>query len=138
LQDWCAEVAKEVWEQKPEFAVIHIQGLRAAENPDKLADKIVKCILRDPAEISIQFSTSRAFFDTRETGLGSIYLFRSYEEIELFDRYSNTGYKSLRPGHQYEIGARECDGFIASTFGSASSSHGSNSLRYEADYYVSL
>uniref|UniRef100_A0A915A5H6 Uncharacterized protein n=1 Tax=Parascaris univalens TaxID=6257 RepID=A0A915A5H6_PARUN len=135
LQDWCAEVAKEVWEQKPEFAVIHIQGLRAAENPDKLADKIVKCILRDPAEISIQFSTSRAFFDTRETGLGSIYLFRSYEEIELFDRYSNTGYKSLRPGHQYEIGARECDGFIASTFGSASSSHGSNSLRYEADYY---
>lgn len=24
-------------------------------------------ILRDPAEISIQFSTSRAFFDTRET-----------------------------------------------------------------------
>uniref|UniRef100_A0A9J2PPK1 Uncharacterized protein n=1 Tax=Ascaris lumbricoides TaxID=6252 RepID=A0A9J2PPK1_ASCLU len=115
LQDWCAEVAKEVWEQKPEFAVIHIQGLRAAENPDKLADKIVKWY-----------------------GLGSIYLFRSYEEIELFDRYSNTGYKSLRPGHQYEIGARECDGFIASTFGSASSSHGSNSLRYEADYYVSL
>ncbi|VDM46507.1 unnamed protein product [Toxocara canis] len=121
LEEWCAEVAKEVWEQKPEFAVIHVQGLRAAENPDRLAEKIVKSILRDPVEISMQFSTSRAFMDTRETGLGSIYLFRSNEDIELFDRYSNTGYKSLRPGHQYEIGARECDGFIASTFGSGHS-----------------
>lgn len=42
MQEWCAEVAKEVWEQKPEFAVIHVQGLRNAENPDILSNKILK------------------------------------------------------------------------------------------------
>ncbi|VDK44136.1 unnamed protein product [Anisakis simplex] len=139
LEEWCNEVAKEVWEQKPEFAVIHIQGLRAASNPDQFAEKIVKFILRDPREIASQFSTSRAFFDTRETGLGSIYLFRTNNDIELFDRYSNTGYKSLRSGHQYEIGARECDGFIASTFGAtsntATSSQSFSSYRYDSDSY---
>lgn len=70
-------------------------------------------------------------------GLGSIYLFRNNDEVESFDRYSNTGYKSLRSGHQYEIGARECDGFISNTFGSASSSQG-YSLRYEGDFYVTF
>lgn len=135
LQEWCSEVAKEVWEQKPEFAVIHVQGLRNAENPDVFSNKILKSILYDAAEIQIQFKASRSYFDTRETGLGSIYLFRDHNEVESFDRYSNTGYKNLRSGHQYEIGARECDGFISSTFTNASSSASSYSLRYEGDFY---
>uniref|UniRef100_A0A183D456 Outer membrane beta-barrel protein n=1 Tax=Gongylonema pulchrum TaxID=637853 RepID=A0A183D456_9BILA len=71
-------------------------------------------------------------------GLGSIYLFRNHTEVESFDRYSNTGYKSLRPGHQYEIGARECDGFISNTFSSASSSAPGYSSRYQADFYASF
>ncbi|KAM3725222.1 Inositol polyphosphate-5-phosphatase [Dirofilaria immitis] len=135
LHDWCAEVAKEVWEQKPEFAIIHIQGLRNADNPDILSNKILKSILYDAPEVQNLFKTSRSYFDTRETGLGSIYLFRNHDEVESFDRYSNSGYKSLRPGHQYEIGARECDGFISNTFGSASSSASNYSLRYEGDFY---
>ncbi|VDN06064.1 unnamed protein product [Thelazia callipaeda] len=136
LQDWCAEVAKEIWEQKPEFAIVHIQGLRSAENPDILSNKILKSLLYDAAEMQNQFKTSRSYFDTRETGLGSVYLFRNHQEIEAFDRYSNTGYKSLRPGHQYDIGARECDGFISSTFSSASSSTSNYSLRSEKDFHV--
>uniref|UniRef100_A0A915Q1R3 Uncharacterized protein n=1 Tax=Setaria digitata TaxID=48799 RepID=A0A915Q1R3_9BILA len=135
LHEWCTEVIKEVWEQKPEFAVIHIQGLRNAENPDILSNKILKSILYDAAEVQNQFKTSRSYFDTRETGLGSIYLFRNHDEVESFDRYSNSGYKSLRPGHQYEIGARECDGFISNTFNNASSSASNFSLRYEGDFY---
>ncbi|VBB34038.1 unnamed protein product [Acanthocheilonema viteae] len=68
-------------------------------------------------------------------GLGSIYLFRNHDEVESFDRYSNSGYKTLRPGHQYEIGARDCDGFISNTFNNASSSISNYSLRYEGDFY---
>lgn len=56
--------------------------------------------------------------------------------MESFDRYSNSGYKSLRPGHQYEIGARECHGFISSIFSNASSSVTNYSLRYQGDFYV--
>lgn len=41
LKNWCDEVAKEIWEQKPEFAVIHVQGLREASNPDALASKLI-------------------------------------------------------------------------------------------------
>ncbi|CAG9540679.1 unnamed protein product [Cercopithifilaria johnstoni] len=134
LQEWCTEVAKEVWEQKPEFAVIHIQGLRNAGNPDILSNKILKNILYDATELQNLFKTSRSYFDTRETGLGSIYLFHNHDEVESFDRYSNSGYKTLRPGHQYEIGARKCDGFISNIF-NASSSASNYSLRYEGDFY---
>ncbi|MFH4982884.1 hypothetical protein AB6A40_009593 [Gnathostoma spinigerum] len=42
LEEWCAEIAKEIWEQKPEFGIIHIQGLRAASNPDHLSERIIK------------------------------------------------------------------------------------------------
>ncbi|KAL3983091.1 hypothetical protein ACH3XW_49780 [Acanthocheilonema viteae] len=135
LNEWCNEVAKEIWEQKPEFAIIHIQGLRNAENPDILSNKILKSILYDAAEVQHLFKTSRSYFDTRKTGLGSIYLFRNHDEVESFDRYSNSGYKTLRPGHQYEIGARDCDGFISNTFNNASSSISNYSLRYEGDFY---
>ncbi|KJH42623.1 hypothetical protein DICVIV_11372 [Dictyocaulus viviparus] len=34
LRKWAAEVAKEIEEQKPEFAVVHIQGFMSAEDPE--------------------------------------------------------------------------------------------------------
>ena len=42
IEDWCYEVQKEIAEQKPEFAVIHIQGLKASPDPEALSRKILK------------------------------------------------------------------------------------------------
>ncbi|VDD96538.1 unnamed protein product, partial [Enterobius vermicularis] len=134
IEDWCYEVQKEIAEQKPEFAVIHIQGLKASPDPEALSRKILKCIFQDSDELQRQFTASRAFFDTRDTGLGSMYFFRNNSEVESFDRYSNTGYKHLQ-GHNHDVGSRESDGFIANTFNTASSSQ-VGSLRYEGDFYA--
>ncbi len=49
-------------------------------------------------------------------GLGSIYLFRESGLVDFYDKYSNTGYKAMRDGHQFEIGAREFDGFTGFAF----------------------
>ncbi|VDN57783.1 unnamed protein product, partial [Dracunculus medinensis] len=132
LKNWCDEVAKEIWEQKPEFAVIHVQGLREASNPDALASKLINCLINDSMEIQRQFPTSRAYFDTAETGLGSIYLFRSHTEIKSFDRYSNSGYNTLRVGHQCDIGTPNSNEYITNRFDNRAQSYSS---RYHNSLY---
>ena len=37
LRRWAYEVAKEIGEQKPEFAAVHVQGLLSAADPDYVA-----------------------------------------------------------------------------------------------------
>lgn len=115
-------------------------------------------------EIQRQFPTSRAYFDTAETvrfvvlqnifqniflqyfivkivkikffkGLGSIYLFRSHTEIKSFDRYSNSGYNTLRVGHQCDIGTPNSNEYITNRFDNRAQSYSS---RYHNSLYVCL
>ncbi|CAD6191344.1 unnamed protein product [Caenorhabditis auriculariae] len=115
LRKWCAEVAQEIFEQKCEFAVVHVQGLHAAEDPDYAARVICGSITDNPQIYKI-FDSSRAFFDTKLTGLGNLYLFRDHNEVQFYDRFSNTGYQPVRQTHCHCIGDKECDGFIQNTF----------------------
>ncbi|KAK6051966.1 hypothetical protein COOONC_10528, partial [Cooperia oncophora] len=116
LRRWSSEVAKEIAEQKPEFAVVHVQGLHSADDPDYISRVIISGILDIP-EIHKHFDSSVAFFDTTITGLGNLYLFRDHSAVLHFDRYLNTGYRQVRPGHDSIIGRSEADGFIRNTFG---------------------
>ncbi|KAK6021928.1 hypothetical protein OSTOST_12389 [Ostertagia ostertagi] len=79
---------KEIAEQKPEFAVVHVQGLHSADDPDYIS-----------------------------RGLGNLYLFRDHSAVQQFDRYLNTGYRQIRAGHDSIVGRSEADGFIRNTFG---------------------
>ncbi|CAI4223866.1 unnamed protein product [Auanema sp. JU1783] len=115
LRAWCKEVAKEIWEQKAEFACVHVQGLLNSRDPDFTARVVLGGIIDDP-EIYRQFESSRAFFDTRLTGLGSLYLFKNRQDVQYFDRFSNAGYHALALGHKHVIGDTECEGFLQNTF----------------------
>jgi hypothetical protein len=42
LEKWSTEVAREIWEQKPAFGIIHVQGLKAAQDPDRFADLLLR------------------------------------------------------------------------------------------------
>ncbi|GMR49830.1 hypothetical protein PMAYCL1PPCAC_20025 [Pristionchus mayeri] len=117
---WCDEVAKEIWEQKPELGVLHVQGLHIAEDPYAFAEEILRRIARNP-KISEHFEGSRAFFDTKNTGLGSLFLFRNVDCVDYFDRFSNTGYIPVRRGDTHVIGRDEADGYIGQPFEKASS-----------------
>uniref|UniRef100_A0A914W3R3 Uncharacterized protein n=2 Tax=Plectus sambesii TaxID=2011161 RepID=A0A914W3R3_9BILA len=127
METWAAEVAKEIWEQKPQFGAIHVQGLKDAADPDAFADKLVRSLIALPEEMKAHFDTSRAFFDSRETGLGSIYLFQSGDGIEYFDKHAHA-YRPVNVGHQSEIGTSECEGFYAKSFQTY------NALHYEGTY----
>ncbi|WKY07433.1 hypothetical protein Q1695_007127 [Nippostrongylus brasiliensis] len=116
LRRWAAEVSKEIAEQKPEFAIVHVQGLLEANDPDYVARVILSGIIDIPG-INRHFDASVAFFDTKITGLGNLYLFRDASAVQHFDRYLNTGYRQVRPGHNHDIGRAESDGFIRNTFG---------------------
>ncbi|UMM27994.1 hypothetical protein L5515_011033 [Caenorhabditis briggsae] len=126
IRAWCSEVAKEIYEQKCEFAVVHVQGLHSAENPDYAARVICGCITDNP-EIYRAFDSSFAFFDTKLTGLGNLYLFKNHSDVQYYNRFSSTGYINLRTGHQHSIGVKECDGFIQNTFG--------QSYTFRKDFY---
>ncbi|CAI5448454.1 unnamed protein product [Caenorhabditis angaria] len=126
IRAWCSEVAKEIYEQKCEFAVVHVQGLHSADNPDYAARVICGCITDDP-EIYRAFDSSRAFFDTTLTGLGNLYLFKNHRDVQYYDRFSNTGYIQVEAGHNHRIGERESDGFIQNTFG--------QSYTFRKDFY---
>lgn len=41
IRKWSSEVAKEIAEQKPEFAVVHVQGLLSAQDPDYMGRVIL-------------------------------------------------------------------------------------------------
>uniref|UniRef100_A0A7I4YQ16 Endonuclease/exonuclease/phosphatase family protein n=1 Tax=Haemonchus contortus TaxID=6289 RepID=A0A7I4YQ16_HAECO len=116
LRRWSAEVAKEIAEQKPEFAVVHVQGLHSADDPDYMSRVILGGIIDTP-EIHKHFDSSIAFFDTTVTGLGNLYLFRDHSAVQQFDRFLNTGYRQIRAGHDAVVGRSEADGFIRNTFG---------------------
>ncbi|KAK5983617.1 hypothetical protein GCK32_004018 [Trichostrongylus colubriformis] len=116
LRRWSSEVAKEIAEQKPEFAVVHVQGLHSADDPDYISRVIISGII-DLPEIHKHFDSSIAFFDTTITGLGNLYLFRDHSAVQQFDRYLNTGYRQIRAGHDSIVGRSEADGFIRNTFG---------------------
>ncbi|PAV62343.1 hypothetical protein WR25_16733 [Diploscapter pachys] len=115
LRNWCSEVAKEICEQKPEFAIVHVQGLLSAQDPDYISRVILGCITDNP-DIYKHFVCSRAFFDTKLTGLGNLYLFRDNRDVEYYDRFTSTGYITVREGNEHTIGAHECDGYIQNTF----------------------
>ncbi|PIO62289.1 hypothetical protein TELCIR_16161, partial [Teladorsagia circumcincta] len=66
LRRWSSEVAKEIAEQKPEFAVVHVQGLHSADDPDYISRVIISGIIDIP-EIHKHFDSSVAFFDTSVT-----------------------------------------------------------------------
>lgn len=85
--------------------------------------------ITDDGDIYKHFNSSRAFFDTRVTGLGSLYLFRNHEEVFYYDRFSNTGFIPLQEGHRHFIGDAECDGFIQNTF--------NQQYSFRKDFYVS-
>lgn len=116
IRKWSSEVAKEIAEQKPEFAVVHVQGLLSAQDPDYMGRVILSGIMDTP-EINKQFESSLAFFDTRITGLGNLYMFRDASAVQHFDKYLNTGYRPLRVGHDHAVGRADSDGFIRNTFG---------------------
>ncbi|CAJ0602263.1 unnamed protein product [Cylicocyclus nassatus] len=132
MKKWAAEVAKEISEQKPEFAVVHVQGLLSAADPDYVAKVLLGGIV-DAPEIYRQFETSTAFFDTTVTGLGNLYLFRDASAVQQFDRYLNTGYRQLTPGHDQFVGRSEVDGFIQSTFGQQRQQHSFHREFYRED-----
>ncbi|CAB3405800.1 unnamed protein product [Caenorhabditis bovis] len=115
IRAWCSEVSKEIAEQKCAFAVVHVQGLHSAEDPDYVARVICGCITDNP-DIYRAFDSSYAFFDTKLTGLGNLYMFKDHEYVQYYDRFSNTGYVQIRQGHRHVIGVNECDGFIQNTF----------------------
>ncbi|KAF8375762.1 hypothetical protein PRIPAC_82191 [Pristionchus pacificus] len=133
---WCEEVAKEIWEQKPELGVLHVQvsgvaaaaagaaklGLHIAEDPYAFAEDILRRIARHP-KITEHFEGSRAFFDTNITGLGSLFLFRNVDTVNYFDRFSNTGYIPVRRGDAHVIGRDEADGYIGQPFEREQSNH---------------
>ncbi|EYB84192.1 hypothetical protein Y032_0322g2466 [Ancylostoma ceylanicum] len=116
MRKWADEVAKEIAEQKPEFAVIHVQGLLSAPDPEYLCKTVLRGIIDAPG-IYRHFESSTAFFDTKVTGLGNMYLFRDASAVQQFDRFLNTGYRQMRPGHDQFVGRNEVDGFIQNTFG---------------------
>ncbi|VDL71722.1 unnamed protein product [Nippostrongylus brasiliensis] len=97
LRRWAAEVSKEIAEQKPEFAIVHVQGLLEANDPDYVARVILSGIIDIPG-INRHFDASVAFFDTKITGLGNLYLFRDASAVQHFDRYLNTGYRQRDDG----------------------------------------
>uniref|UniRef100_A0A0K0DGH7 Endo/exonuclease/phosphatase domain-containing protein n=1 Tax=Angiostrongylus cantonensis TaxID=6313 RepID=A0A0K0DGH7_ANGCA len=113
---WASEVAKEISEQKPEFAAVHVQGLLSAADPEFVAEVIHGGIIDSP-DIYKHFQSSTAFFDTKVTGLGNLYLFREAAAVQHFDRYLNSGYRQMTASHQLCVGERECQGFYQNTFG---------------------
>ncbi|KAE9415898.1 hypothetical protein Angca_000399, partial [Angiostrongylus cantonensis] len=116
LRRWASEVAKEISEQKPEFAAVHVQGLLSAADPEFVAEVIHGGIIDSP-DIYKHFQSSTAFFDTKVTGLGNLYLFREAAAVQHFDRYLNSGYRQMTASHQLCVGERECQGFYQNTFG---------------------
>ncbi|CAJ0565231.1 unnamed protein product, partial [Mesorhabditis spiculigera] len=115
LDSWIREVTQEIWEQKPELGIVHVQGLLSNEDPRAFAQKISSGIAHDP-RMSGNFEAVRGFFDITNTGLGSLYFFKNADEVRYYDRFSNSGYQQLRRGEEIVIGRPECDGFISSTF----------------------
>ncbi|CAJ0930907.1 unnamed protein product, partial [Mesorhabditis belari] len=115
LDSWIDEVAKEIWEQKPEIGVVHVQGLLSSPEARDLSDHIANGIASN-SQIRGHFQAIRGFFDVKNTGLGSLYFFKNADDVRFYDRFSNSGYRSVERGEQIAIGPSECDGFISSTF----------------------
>lgn len=108
LRDWIKEVAKEIGEQKPNIALIHVQGLPLPQetrtggevfSPGKLYTSLV-----DHPDIERHFRGSRGFFETEPgseyTGLGSIYLFQDPRSVEIWNGSNNT-FTPLQQGHEF-------------------------------------
>uniref|UniRef100_A0A1I7XFX5 Endo/exonuclease/phosphatase domain-containing protein n=1 Tax=Heterorhabditis bacteriophora TaxID=37862 RepID=A0A1I7XFX5_HETBA len=51
------------------------------------------------------------------------------DDVQYFDRFSNTGYHPIRKGHEHCIGVTECDGYIQNTF--------NQKYTFRKEFYVS-
>jgi len=97
-----AAVAKEITEQKPIFAAIHLQGLKTRNRGHDTLERLVKEMDNQP-DIE-QFNHSREYHELDSLGLASLYFVKNEARPALYD-FQKREYWSIE-GHRSEDATR--------------------------------
>uniref|UniRef100_A0A5S6QBG6 Inositol polyphosphate-related phosphatase domain-containing protein n=1 Tax=Trichuris muris TaxID=70415 RepID=A0A5S6QBG6_TRIMR len=92
VESWTNAVAKEISDQKPVFAAVHLQGLHRVENDSAFLDSLTRALYRH--KDLTMFDAVREIYDLDSLGICSVYFVSSAAKPMLFD-YKNRSYKPV-------------------------------------------
>ncbi|CDW54969.1 type I inositol 1,4,5 trisphosphate [Trichuris trichiura] len=92
IESWINAVSKEISDQKPVFAAVHLQGLHRVENDSAFLDSITRTLYRH--KDLTMFDAVREIYDLDSLGICSIYFVSNTARPLLFD-YKNRSYRPV-------------------------------------------